>query len=311
MSAEMLYGTRISWDNVTKNASKYIFPERMPIDPDVPRQRLQIQRPTAMTPPRVKALFDFLVSSYNGSLSEKESFRFKLDARYSNIPAPIAPTDPEVHHAGAAAAKTRIPKRGRGDTEPKRKKSKKLKAMSDEALAQGDYDNYESIPHDDDPAFVDDPVVMSPAVEGPSHPSRKRKPLMIESPSQSLEKPSKASVPSSGEKEQNHVARGPHLPEAAPDRPVARTRPRPRNGPKFAIEFGTDELSHPLLLPSDSEYAVVWKEVSHTDYLMTFCTFAHDSPSGQGIPRPVGEKHDPQRPEKAHCTFRRPVRIQA
>ncbi|KAG9041628.1 hypothetical protein FS837_011947 [Tulasnella sp. UAMH 9824] len=260
MAIKKLYGTRISWDNLTKNASKYIFLERMPMDPDVPGQRLQIQRPTAMTPPRVKALFNFLVSSYNGSLPEHESFRFKLDSRYSNIPAPIAPSNPEVHHAGAAAAKTRIPKRGRGDAEPKGKKSKKLKVMSDEVLAQGDDDNYESIPNDDYTASVDDAVVMSPGVEGPSHSSRKRKAVMIESPPQSSEKPVKSSLPASAEMEKSHPNQDPQSLDGLPDRPVSRARPRPKNGPKFAIEFGTDELSHPLLLPSESESTTVWTE---------------------------------------------------
>lgn len=79
----------------------------MPMDPDIPTQRLQFQKPGAMTDSRVKALFLFLVASYNGTQPEEESFRFKLESCHLNLPVPTPPSNPDIHHAAAFAAKTR------------------------------------------------------------------------------------------------------------------------------------------------------------------------------------------------------------
>ncbi|KIO28289.1 hypothetical protein M407DRAFT_22498 [Tulasnella calospora MUT 4182] len=263
MAVKKLHQTRISWDNVTKYASKYIIPERMPMDPDVPGQRLQIQRPTAMSNTRIKAFFHFLVSSYDGSLPEHESFRFRLDSRYLNIPNPTAPANPEIHHAGAAAAKTKIPKHKRTGVQAKGKKTKQTSKKRDEVGDEGDYYNYEGLMQDADEAYFDDAVATFAGVAAQPKTSRKGKPLRIESPPQSPGQTIRPSfLPSVDlvDRESSRSVSGSKSLEGPPDKPVHRRKPRTKLKPKFEIQLGTDELWHPLILPDDAESAKSWME---------------------------------------------------
>ncbi|KAG8925065.1 hypothetical protein FRC01_010729 [Tulasnella sp. 417] len=255
LGVKMLHRARISWDNMTKHAARYIFTERMPMDPDAPGQRLQIQRPSAMTDTRVRAFFQFLVSSYDGSLPEDKSFRFKLDARYMNIPTPTVPDDPNVHHAGVSAAKTKIPKRVREGGEKKGKKTNRSKSRTNDHGKDGEYENYEGMMMEVDAAVLDDAL-------RPSNSSRKGKSLRIESPPQSPRTIGKPPLRTSADVTNGEPAPNSQLPDGPPDKPVR--RPRPRTKIKDQIELGTDELSHPLLLPDDAESAEIWLETKET-----------------------------------------------
>lgn len=248
------------------------------MDPDVPGQRLQIQRPTAMTNTRIKAFFHFLVSSYDGSLPEQESFRFRLDSRYLNIPNPTAPANPEIHHAGAAAAKTKVPKYKRAGVEAKGKKTKQSSKKRDEAgdgvgdgVGDGGYHNYEGLMQDADEAYFDDTAAESARVAVQRKTSRKGKALRIESPPPSSDKTIRPSVLPSVDHDSSRPVAGSSL-ERTPDKPAPRLRPRTKLK-KSEIPLGTDELWHPLILPDDAESAESWMEVCQHHLFDTFAAF--------------------------------------
>ncbi|KIO26170.1 hypothetical protein M407DRAFT_24503 [Tulasnella calospora MUT 4182] len=258
---KMLHRIRPSWDKLTRFASTYIDPKRMPMDPDVPNQRLQLQKPSAMSETRVKVFFKFLISSYDGTLPEVDSFRFKLEYRHLNIPQPGAPADPHVHHAGAAIAKTKVPKRKRGESNTKEKQPKRRRNEQD--AEEGDYEeyeDYEGMMQDVNAAFLDDALALSAAVNGQAKGARKGKALRIESPPQSPPNVRKASGPKTSEPEKGRsvTISQPKLTGDPPDKPAHRKRPKAR--PKSVIEVGTDELSHSELLPDDEETARAWME---------------------------------------------------
>ncbi|KAG8895214.1 hypothetical protein FRC01_012499, partial [Tulasnella sp. 417] len=244
MGVQKLHGTRVLWDKLTKSASTYILTDRMPMDPDVPGQRLQLQKPSAMTDARVKTFFKHLVSSYDGSLPEEQAFRFKLDSRYSNIPPPIAPADPTVHHAAAFAAKTSVPKQKKKDISLNKDKSKKRKKQPDDGFDEEDYGDFMEELED---TFLDD---NHAAMKGWPKVTARR----IDSPEPDVQPPPL---------EQDPVP-NPHPPktpaETQPDKPVVRPRPRPKSTPNATLESGTDILSHPLIFPNDEENARIWSE---------------------------------------------------
>lgn len=154
LSIEKLHRIRATWDRLTREAPTYILVDRMPLDPDIPSQRLQLQKPAAITYPRLKALFKFLVASYDGTLPEHECFRFRLESRHSNIPTPVAPADPNVHHAGAAAVKTKLPKRKHENPEPKQRKSKRAREEEEETAEGFDDENHNTMMLDLDDNFL-------------------------------------------------------------------------------------------------------------------------------------------------------------
>lgn len=219
----------------------------MPKDPDVPGQRLQLQKPAAMTFPRLKAFFKFLIASYDGTLPDHECFRFRLESRHSNIPTPVAPTDPNVHHAGVAAAKTKLPKRTRDNSEPKERRSKRAREEEDETFDDFDNQNYDDL----------DDVFLQDALTGkdPWRPLGQGKtPLQGSTKSQTPQ-----TMPSSGLKGSRSGTSFNSVPANAPDKPTRKTRPRPK--PKSVIDVGTDSLSHPLLFPTDEGTVMTWNEV--------------------------------------------------
>ncbi|KAG8941494.1 hypothetical protein FRC00_012349, partial [Tulasnella sp. 408] len=181
MGVEKLHRIRATWDKLTREAPTYILVDRMPIDPDMPGQRLQLQKPAAMTYPRLKAFFKFLVASYDGTLPDHECFRFRLQSRHSNLLTPVAPADPNVHHAGAAAAKTKLPKHTRDNTEPRQRKAKRAREEEEETFEDLNAENYDGVMQDVDEAFLQDALTG----KDPWNPPDQGRALRIQNPLQS------------------------------------------------------------------------------------------------------------------------------
>ncbi|KAG9042437.1 hypothetical protein FS837_010885, partial [Tulasnella sp. UAMH 9824] len=256
MGVEKLHRTRATWDKLTREAPTYILVDRMPIDPDVPGQRLQLQKPAAMTFPRLKAFFKFLVASYDGTLSDHECFRFRLQSRHSNIPTPVAPVDPNVHHAGVAAAKTKLPKRTCDNTKPRQRKAKRAREEEEETFEDLNSENYDGLMEELDEAFLQDALTG----KDPWNPLGQGKAVRVQTPLQSsTTSRTPHTMPYSELKESRPTTNFKPVAVSAPDRPTCKPRPRPK--PKSAIEIGTDTLSHPLLFPTDEGAAETWKEV--------------------------------------------------
>ncbi|KIO24093.1 hypothetical protein M407DRAFT_26530 [Tulasnella calospora MUT 4182] len=251
---------RVSWDRITKEADVYVEPGRMPMDPDNPAQRLQLQKPNAMSNARVKEFFKFLIASYDGTLQEPERFRFKLETRHLNIPAPVAPPDPTIHYAAANAAKTKLPKGKKADRNFEKKKAKarvKRKLAAGPVARDRELDDFEGSLWNDD--FADDgrpylqEAVNVPAASKskPAEKPGKGKALRIESPPESPStsvdttriKPTRAAV---SEPPQATLAKR------------GKSPPRPKARPKGVLDPGTDELRHPSFLPGDQLLAHLW-----------------------------------------------------
>lgn len=245
----MLHDFRPTWDKLIKSAHLYIDPLKMPMDPDIPGQRLQFQKPGAMTDSRVRALFFFLIESYNGKLSEEERFRFRLESRHSNLPTPAPPPDPNVHHAAVVAARTNLTKRRQEKVSTDSRKRKRDKTDFDES-GEEDHEDLAEIMQEADAADLEDALNTGGAPKRKT--SGKRQPLRIESPpptsSNSTKPPLVPARPTPQEAQPI---------TSAPDRPVKRTRPRPKSAP----DIGTDELSHLLFIPGDERVAHLWAEV--------------------------------------------------
>ncbi|KAG8939672.1 hypothetical protein FRC04_006079 [Tulasnella sp. 424] len=247
-SIHTLHDFRPTWDKLIKSAHLYIDPLRMPMDPDIPGQRLQFQKPGAMTDSRVKALFFFLIESYNGKLSEEERFRFRLESRHSNLPAPAPPPDPNVHHAAAVAARTNLTKRRQEKLPTDSRKRKRDKTDFDES-GEEDLEDLAEIMQEADVADLEDALNTGGAPKPKM--SGKRRPLRIESPPPTSSNSTKPPfVPARPTPQESQPI------TSAPDRPVKRTRPRTKSVP----DIGTDELSHPLFIPGDERVAHLWAE---------------------------------------------------
>ncbi|KAG8923184.1 hypothetical protein FRC01_013099 [Tulasnella sp. 417] len=186
---EKLHSSRVSWDKVTKDASIYIDPQRMPMDPDVQGQRLQLQKPAAMTDTRVKALFDFLVSSYNGTLPEEQAFRFKHEARHLNLPAPVPPSDPTIHHAAVAAAKTAIPKRKKDDSQAAKDVNRPKKVRKPEEDADDGYHDIEGLMLELEESYTDDAQELTSGAKTQRKEPKKGRSTRFLSPSPPPEEP--------------------------------------------------------------------------------------------------------------------------
>lgn len=276
------------------------------MDPEIPTQRLQFQKPGAMSNSRVKALFLFLVASYNGSLSEEESFRFKLESRHLNLPAPTPPSDQNVHHTAVFAAKTRVTKQHGDKSSTAGRKKKGLKRGFEEIDDEEGYENFPGIMQELEAANLEDAFSSAGVSKPRPKTSNKGKSLRIESPPPVIPKA---------------TGRDPReTPSAttAPDKPVKRPRPRP----KSALDAGVDELSHPLFVPGDESTSHLWIEVRKLsnislermlilylkmkDYLETWAgnmTYAEEQSRTMPFRDVLGSKPDIQLPGGLYSSF--------
>ncbi|KIO17895.1 hypothetical protein M407DRAFT_32428 [Tulasnella calospora MUT 4182] len=251
---------RVSWDKITKDADVYVEPTRMPMDPDNPGQHLQLQKPNAMSNNRVKAFFKFLIASYDGTLPEAERFRFKLETRHLNIPAPVAPPDPAVHYAAANAAKTKLPKGKKAyrNFEKKKAKARGKKKVASAAVARdGERDDFEGSLWDDGFEDDDKPYLQDASNVPAAFKSKqavrpiKPKPLRIDSPPES---PSKSVDTTQNRHTTTTVSEPPPAMLVEGNKPPPRRKPRP----KGVLNAGTDELTHPSFVPGNQRLAHLW-----------------------------------------------------
>ncbi|KIO19093.1 hypothetical protein M407DRAFT_224161 [Tulasnella calospora MUT 4182] len=146
------------------------------------------------------------------------------------------------------------------DSEPKGKKGKRAKKY-EEVVEELDDDNYPSMMQDIDYALLDD-ALSPPAPDKPQQKASRKgkgKALRIESPPQSTNETHTPPIVSSSKlKRSRSTAISKPITAEAPDRPAPKSRPSTKQ--KSAIKLGTDELSHPLVLPDDEETAKIWME---------------------------------------------------
>ncbi|KAG8925798.1 hypothetical protein FRC01_009688 [Tulasnella sp. 417] len=239
MGVEKLYRIRATWDKLTREAGTYILVDRMPMDPDVPGQRLQLQKPAAMTFARLRTFFKFLVASYDGSLPDHECFRFRFTTPAKQLRRRNSPSTRERQASRS------------------RKKTKRARKEQEEIIEGFDNDDYEATLHDIDETIFEDALTLPTTGKGQPKTLLKGRALRVVSPPQSSDKTHPPRImPSSGLKGNHPSASKNSVTTEAPDKP----RPRPRPRPKSAIAGGTDKLSHPLLLPTDGETVKIWKE---------------------------------------------------
>ncbi|KAG9034908.1 hypothetical protein FS837_002102 [Tulasnella sp. UAMH 9824] len=158
----------------------------MPMDPDIQGQRLQLQKPAAMSDVRVKAFFEFLINSYDGTLPEEQCFRFKHEARHLNLPAPVPPSDPNIHHAAAAAAKTILTKQKRGLQAPKHGTRPKVKKADD---VNDEYQDLPGLMQELDESYQDDAQELTKGAKNQRTAPKKGRSTHFISPSPPLEEP--------------------------------------------------------------------------------------------------------------------------
>lgn len=219
----------------------------MPTDPDVHGQRLQLQKPSAMSDPRIKALFTFLINSYNGVLPVDQRFRLKHESRHLNLPSPAAPEDPTIHYAASIAAKTKIlhshKQRAGGSNNAKGGRGKVVIEMPPED------DEYQDLPGlvvEEDAAVLDQALGIGNGKL--SAPKRlKSSKLRIESP------PPKAN----DDNDRSTATERPSIPPAETTTGATRSCPRP----KTVLDPANDELSHKRFIPGTMVNSAVWSKV--------------------------------------------------
>ncbi|KIO27519.1 hypothetical protein M407DRAFT_23208 [Tulasnella calospora MUT 4182] len=221
-----IHGARPTWNKLTKYPHHYIDVNCMPMDPDHPSQRLPLQRPSTMSDLRTKALFTFLVNSYNGTLGENERFKFKHESRHLDLPSPGTPDDPSVHYAAAVAAKTKVPDRKRSAGSSKEAKGRRAKAVVEPPQEDDGYGDLPGLMVEDAAATLDQALKNSSAPKK----SRKRSALRIESP-----------PPDAGERSDSKAS-------------AVRSWPKPGT----ILEPDTDELSHPQFVLGKVSDAGLW-----------------------------------------------------
>lgn len=248
--SEKIHGSRPAWDKVTKYAATYIDPERMPMDPDHPSQRLQLQKPSAMSDLRIKALFTFLLNSYNGVLPTHQSFCLKHEARHLHIPSPAVPDDPSVHYAAAVAAKTKVPARQRTNPAPKEGRGKRSKGALEPPSEDDEFQDLAGLCVEEDAAALDQALdLTSGKPSGPR--TRKSVKLRVESPPPAFDEATELGTEQVSTEElssAHSVTEGTQLP-----------KPRPR--PKSILNPATDELSHDRFIPGAVSDATLWSQV--------------------------------------------------
>ncbi|KAG8902175.1 hypothetical protein FRC00_000984 [Tulasnella sp. 408] len=253
-SIEKIHASRVTWDKITQSPHLYIDVERMPMDPDYPGQRLQLQRLSAMSELRVKAFFKFLIESYNGHLSADEAFSLKHESRHLNVPSPTAPEDPSIHHAAAAAAKTKIPPGRRTATEPKSRRGRRIGESVREATSEDeDLGDLPGLEEDNDAAVLDEALareVQKPTASS----SRKAHKRRIESP------PDSTSSTTGHSQQQRPMTEGVSTRLAELQSDTTRSRPRPMS----ILNQGMDEVVHKRFVPGFVENPVTWTKVKST-----------------------------------------------
>ncbi|KIO23560.1 hypothetical protein M407DRAFT_26937 [Tulasnella calospora MUT 4182] len=311
MAIEKLHCSRVSWDKVTKHASIYIDPQRMPMDPDFQGQRLQFQKPAAMTDTRIKVFFEFLVNSYNGTLPEEECFRFKHEARHLNLPAPVPPSDPNVHHAAAAAAKTAVPKRKKDGTQGTKHGTRPKKLKKSEGDTDDVYHDIDGLMLELDASYLDEAQELTngaktrrTATNGAKtqHTApRKGKSTRFVSPTPPPEEP-EAEVPTPLPPAIKNVAI-PLAPPSSAEGPLAPSQSS-NSQTKFTPESDTDELSHPLFRPGYEDTFGEW--ASTKTYLERWAenmTFSEHQARTMPFTGLSGNKPDVELPSGLHSVL--------
>ncbi|KAG8931881.1 hypothetical protein FRC01_000650 [Tulasnella sp. 417] len=253
-SIQKLHASRATWDKITQSPHVYIDVERMPMDPEYPNQRLQLQRPSSMSEIRVKTLFKFLIESYNGDLPADQAFRWKHESRHLQVPSPAVPEDPSVHHAAAAAAKTKVRSGRRAVTEPKARKGQQVKKAALETCPEDeDFQDWPGLMEDNDAALLNQ--ALGRGVDKPSASnSRKSRKLQIDTP------------PESDSSTTDELPQQPPATEGVSkqrDQSQSDTsRPKPR--PMSILNSGSDELVHKRFVPGSVEDSAVWAKLRAT-----------------------------------------------
>ncbi|KAG9043289.1 hypothetical protein FS837_009775 [Tulasnella sp. UAMH 9824] len=253
-SIEKIHASRLTWDKITQAPHLYIDVERMPMDPDYPTQRLQLQRLSAMSELRVKAFFKFLIESYNGHLSADEAFYLKHESRHLNVPSPTAPEDPSIHHAAAAAAKTKVPPGKRTVTKPKGRRGGRIgESVLGTISEDEDLGDLAGLEEDNDAALLDQ--ALARGVEKPTaSSSRKAHKRRIESP------PDSTSSTTGHSQTQVPITEGVSMRLNELESVTARSRPRPMS----ILNQGTDEVMHKRFVPGFVEDPVTWNKFKST-----------------------------------------------
>ncbi|KAG8927972.1 hypothetical protein FRC01_006642 [Tulasnella sp. 417] len=248
-SIAKVHASRPTWDKITKSPHLYIDAERMPMDPDHPNQRLQLQKPSAMSDARVRTFFKFLIESYNGDLSKDNAFCFKHESRHLHLPSPTAPDDPSIHHAAAVAAKTKVPLRKGGAAASNGRKGRQVKKLPEIPSEDEEVLDLPGL-EENDAALLDDALGRDVEHFAPSR-ARKSHKLLIETPPDS--------TASTTEQVSEQLPASQVTSMQPGDSQTDAGRPRPR--PMSVLKPGTDELTHPRFMPGMAKDPSAWSKM--------------------------------------------------